>query len=293
MIKGKKTETSNANIKALQQKPSSTKALQKTSSSDSFLSSTEKEQFDSLCKTIIDGLAGFIEVGNALVRVHEDRLYREEFKSFEECCQMKFGMSRNDGYRYIVAAEVKGALPENVSNLIQNTAQANALSKAPKKQRAKIIKAVAKEGAVTAAAIAEKIEEELSDKAEPVKPAKKKKPVEAEFEQVDKTGKSIPKRIQAEWTRAEIECKELLSYLEPAKKIMEEKIQHDGIYAEISNNENTVIRRLINDVKRIAPHAVCPTCDASGKECKHCKGRGFISKYLWDVVPKEQKKGRK
>lgn len=39
------------------------------------------------------GMASFVEVGEALMRIKEDRKYADEFESFEEYCDKRWGMS--------------------------------------------------------------------------------------------------------------------------------------------------------------------------------------------------------
>src|SRR5262249_46299170 len=52
------------------------------------------------------GLHSFIVVGNALYTIKEQRLYRAEFKSFEDYCQTKWGIGRQYAYRLIAAGQV-------------------------------------------------------------------------------------------------------------------------------------------------------------------------------------------
>jgi len=65
--------------------------------------------------TIKQGLANFIEVGNALMRIREGKLYRQEYKTFEAYCLEKWGMSRMRASQLISAAGVM----ENVNHGLQ------------------------------------------------------------------------------------------------------------------------------------------------------------------------------
>jgi len=59
------------------------------------------------CEAIIErGRDTFIEVGNALLRIREERLYRAEFGTFQEYCEAKWGMSKTHANRLIDAAEI-------------------------------------------------------------------------------------------------------------------------------------------------------------------------------------------
>lgn len=62
------------------------------------------------CEVVVkQGLQTFIEVGQALMTIKEKRLYRIDFKTFEEYCQVKWQMEKSQTYRLI-----------NTANVIQN-----------------------------------------------------------------------------------------------------------------------------------------------------------------------------
>lgn len=106
------------------------------------------------CESVIErGLETFVEVGQALLRIRDNRLYRES-GTFEEYCQERWQMERRHAYRLMDAASVV----ENVSNWTQtapaNEAQARPLTELePEAQRLawEIVKETAPEGKVTAA----------------------------------------------------------------------------------------------------------------------------------------------
>lgn len=73
------------------------------------------------CEEIIErGLDGFIEVGNALLRIRNERLYRVQFDTFELYCSLKWGMSDRHARRMIDAAEVAGNLSDSKSTKISD-----------------------------------------------------------------------------------------------------------------------------------------------------------------------------
>ncbi len=64
------------------------------------------------CETVIErGLATFVEVGQALLRIRDERLYRETHTTFEDYCRERWAMSRSYAHRQIEAAGVVGLLP--------------------------------------------------------------------------------------------------------------------------------------------------------------------------------------
>lgn len=80
------------------------------------------------CETVIErGLSSFIDVGNALLKIRDGRLYKAEFATFEEYCRERWGMSRIHAHRLIESAGVvENLLP--IGNIVPaNEAQARPL----------------------------------------------------------------------------------------------------------------------------------------------------------------------
>jgi len=66
------------------------------------------------CEQIIEGgLKAFVEVGNALIEVRDQRLYRAEYHTFEEYLDKRWHISRPRGYQLIGAAQVVNNLSTN------------------------------------------------------------------------------------------------------------------------------------------------------------------------------------
>ena len=55
-------------------------------------------------KTIAQGKKRLVEIGLALEVIRDLRLYRREYRSFDEYCQAKLGCGRRRAYRLIKAA---------------------------------------------------------------------------------------------------------------------------------------------------------------------------------------------
>lgn len=59
------------------------------------------------CEAVIErGLKTFVDVGNALLQIRDDRLYRAEYGTFEDYCRDKWGWQRHYANRLIGAAQV-------------------------------------------------------------------------------------------------------------------------------------------------------------------------------------------
>lgn len=79
---------------------------------NNLLSIEEKNEFDRCELVIKQGLGTFIEVGQALSNIREKRLYRIEFGTFEEYCQVKWSIKKSTAYQLISASEII----ENIRN---------------------------------------------------------------------------------------------------------------------------------------------------------------------------------
>ena len=78
----------------------------------SALNSAEQVQLN-LCETIIEkGYNTFIEVGNALFDIRNNKLYREKHSTFEEYCKQKWQIKRQRAYELMDAASIVNTLSE-------------------------------------------------------------------------------------------------------------------------------------------------------------------------------------
>jgi hypothetical protein len=62
--------------------------------------------------TILRGWGACVDVGLALARIRDKRLYKAEFSSFEAYCQIRWGFQHTKAYWLIAAAEVATAIRE-------------------------------------------------------------------------------------------------------------------------------------------------------------------------------------
>lgn len=118
------------------------------------LSESEQNQLARLEETIERGLKTFVDVGTALIVVRDSRLYRQDYGTFEDYCQQRWGMQRKYAYKLIAAAEVVQNLSPIGDILPATESQARPLTPlAPNEQREVWAKAVAtaQGGKVTAA----------------------------------------------------------------------------------------------------------------------------------------------
>lgn len=116
-----------------------------------------------LYESIIErGLKTFVEVGNALLAIRESKLYRQDYGTFEEYCQERWGMQRAHAYRLIDAAGVVKSLSPIGDILPATESQARPLTQLePEEQAAAWQQAVetAPNGKVTAAHVQQVVDE--------------------------------------------------------------------------------------------------------------------------------------
>lgn len=130
------------------------------------LTPVEKEQLVDYETTIERGLTTFYEVGNAFVAIKQRKLYRAEYRTFEEYCREKWKISQQHAHRMIDAAAVVDNLKSSpIGELLpENENQARALTGLePDQQRQVWAKAVdtAPNGKVTAQHIKDVRQQEI------------------------------------------------------------------------------------------------------------------------------------
>lgn len=92
------------------------------------LTITEQNELERCEVAIKQGLETFLEVGQALMTIRDKRLYRLQFRTFEDYCRERWGMSRIHAHRMIEASEVvSNVLP--IGNIPRTESQARPLTK--------------------------------------------------------------------------------------------------------------------------------------------------------------------
>lgn len=94
------------------------------------LSATETAELANAERVIALGLATFVQVGDALATIRDERLYRSSHVTFEAYARERWGMERTRAYQLIDAAEVTASLSTIVDTpKPANEAQARPLAK--------------------------------------------------------------------------------------------------------------------------------------------------------------------
>jgi hypothetical protein len=100
------------------------------------LTPAESQSLTHYEEIIAQGLQTFVEVGQALLSIRDQRLYRETYRTFEEYLHQRWDMSRPRAYQLIEASVVVEHLSTNVDTVPVNEAQARPLTRlAPEQQQ--------------------------------------------------------------------------------------------------------------------------------------------------------------
>lgn len=111
-------------------------------------------RLETLESVIEQGKQTFIDVGRALLEIRDSRLYRENYKTFEDYCREKWGWSRPRAYQLIDAASLSTIVD------IQNEAQAREFT--PLRDQPELMSEVWQEVSSNGAPTAERIREAVS-----------------------------------------------------------------------------------------------------------------------------------
>lgn len=121
------------------------------------LTTDEQADLAQLESVIERGMNTFIEVGNALAAIQEQKLYRASHGTFEDYCRNRWNMGRAHAYRMITAAEAVSPMGDTGLPVPTNERQARELGRIPEAERADVWRATVERtgGQPTAAAVRE------------------------------------------------------------------------------------------------------------------------------------------
>lgn len=233
-----------------------------------------------LVGTVRKGLETFLDVGKALFALREERLYRDEFSTFEEFTQATFGFTKSRANQLIKAAGVQENLVATIVATEQNgtgkpvlpahESQARELAKLPKEKQAK-----AWQKAVKAADGEQPTAEQVAEIVEKIQPPEEKEEPPKWKPKKDKYGTPIPKSLEESFASDE-QFKQALDLHLPAcgKAILElgrAKILKSQVVEVCRNSLAMVATKL----KQARPYRVCKDCEGAG--CKKCGQHGYFT----------------
>lgn len=224
------------------------------------LTTNEQTLLKSYEGVIGKGIAAFQEVGAALLHIRDGRLYRAEFKTFEEYCRAKWNMDRHYAHRLTTAAETIEMLP--VGNKPNSERQARPLTSVPKESRAEVWQHAVDtaprdedEQPVITARHVEKAVKEWKEEKKP-KPEKAQGPSLPDTSAFDDLAESI---------KALVADASALSKSDAGKFLNIKRVR-----ALASD-----IRKLLKEAR---PVAICPYCE--GRRCQMCARSGAVTEEM-------------
>jgi hypothetical protein len=146
------------------------------------LSSEERTLLQESEKVIEAGLGQFVTVGIALSQINRSKLYREQFPTFKEYCQVRWNLGPKYAYRLIESADCVAGLKEAAEAkgykvLPSNESQVRPLTKLEPKRRVTAWNRAVKiaEGSNVTAEVVEKVVHGMLGKTSKKPPAKSTK----------------------------------------------------------------------------------------------------------------------
>lgn len=274
------------------------------------LTKDQEKRFLVLEKICVEGRAVFMIVGMALAEIKEHKFHEARgFEDFTKYCE-SIGYTRRYCNQMIISAEAVKDLPPELRKLVQSERAARAISALPSSLRVKIAVRASEDGtkAITSGAVKKLSPAPTRAKARlsPVRnaggekrPIPKREPAKVK-EMSDKTGMVIPAEIRDDWQEAHLLGNEMEISLSHVRQQVLAGRDEQGAIAIKAMSElafDSTLAQLSQakmDVRRIFPHAVCPTCQGVAREdCIMCGGRGFISEFYWTkIVTKEVREMR-
>ncbi len=99
------------------------------------LTKTEQQTLTAYETVISQGLASFVEVGNALAAIRDAKLYREAFLTFEEYLETRWNISKSQAYRLITGAKVAESVSPIGDISPQSESQVRPLAQLPEEEQ--------------------------------------------------------------------------------------------------------------------------------------------------------------
>lgn len=241
------------------------------------LNVVERRSLESLEKVIERGVESFLATGSALKEIRDQRLYREDFKSFDAYVKSRWCFQRDYADKLIDSSETKQKVHTMVGTFgadkIQSERQLRELKSVPDESLAEVIAKAAEiagDGALTAKVLKEAREQVL----EPTEPTAE----EPACEDVEPEPEPVGPLQCVGWFNDQI-------------KLINELYRNLDTVAEVPGNELLVSRRraILRDIEHVKgsfravmPHAICPRCH--GKCCTQCGNHGWVNKQRFDEL---------
>jgi len=243
------------------------------------LTKQNQTRYQELKQVVKENLESLFKVAEAMKEIKEDKLYREEFTTWEDFCQSAYHLSVSYVDRMIDGYVLLESLPKNlqigetsipIEEVVTNESQVRSLKKVPKDKRIKVL-----------------IEAASSSKPITSKSIKKAAKAVADKDRVlDAMGYPIPIGCVELWRMAHV-LHDILNSLRKMKLEIVNGIAEDNpVFRMVPKNVTDQLSRILQQIQESEPYAVCLTCsgtDATKDHCSTCRGTGLISRFAYEM----------
>lgn len=234
------------------------------------LSISEQLELRKCEKTIAVGLTNFREVGEALTKIRDGKLYRITHKTFESYCKEKWDFGRFQAYRMIEGSKV-AKIVDNCQQKPERESQTRELATLSEKDQPK-----AWSDAVELAGGKQPTAKQVAKAVEEIK--------ENKLGTLGNSLNELKANVKEALDRA-TEFKELQSKIQAIRADIK-RLQDDGIGWHFRQQVDIDLRNVWQAIKFSMPYSDCPLCSQRGKGCKPCGGKGWLVKNVFDnLVP--------
>lgn len=238
------------------------------------LSTNEQKALQDCEHIIAVGMTNFREVGEALTRIRDERLYRVTHKSFEAYCKEKWDFGRIQAHRMIEANKVAKSVTKLVTEIEpERESQTRPLAALPEsEQPAAWSEAVESAGGKQPTAKQVKEAVEKRTKPEP----ETKDPLEPKVREALNAAEMFG-TIQKAITNIKRQVREIIDAGPLGRHINPQEIE-----ANLTN--------AFRIMKFAAPFADCVYCGRMLKKtCNACKGYGWLTKDQFNMAPEDMR----
>lgn len=240
----------------------------------------QKADLKKLTITIDKAASAWADAVPALIQIREQKLYRDEAKTFEDFCQKRWGWTRRWVNQQIESSKTIKMLPVKLGTMVPTERAARALTEVPKSQRSAVVQSIVDKGEkVTTATI-----QQAAKAASPPKPPTP----------LDHQGTKVPAPAIPFWERRD-EVQDMLTELSQMKCSIEEKLKDgDSLYVRVAQDVIAHLSQAYSSLSDAKLYAVCTDCqgwfDKGPQPCGTCHGTGLISKYRFEHCSRKEVK---
>lgn len=241
------------------------------------LTAIERNKLEIAERVIAESMKSFIEVGDALATIKNNKLYRESHTTFEDYCQEKWGWTSGRARQLVTAANVAKEMKVDTAVSIPNERAARELASVPAPQRAGVLKAAAATGSVTS---------------ESIKAVKRGPPPKQQDSEplIDAEGReySDPKVMEALGYTGKFD--DLVNRLNAVKRDLKQLAEH-AVGKEIRLQQvEADLKNAATAIRFAKPYTTCPYLRSHGERgCNLCGGSNWVTAEQWGRVPAEDK----